>query len=327
MPSYPGAGAGIGIGGGGNAPKNRGEFMAIFAAALQPGLARALRHAAFGLCALTVACGTAPLPPLDPPGKPSGLTNSAAAEAGGAWAAPTLTVGDTVGITVYGRPELAVSTTVADDGTIAVPLLGNVPVAGLSPVKAGQRVGAAYQKGGFLLDPQVTLSLGTSGRGSQVSILGAVKTPGRYVIEPRTTVLDALAQAGGINDNGAGTVVLLRPDKTGKIVRYGIELKGLMQGRTPVPTLTLRGGDSLFVPPAEQFYIYGEVKAPNMYRLEPGMTVVHALSRGGGITPRGSSSRIEIRRRKSDGTYVTRSADLGDVLQADDVVRVKERIF
>jgi polysaccharide export outer membrane protein len=301
--------------------------MAILAAAPQPVLARVLRQAASGLCVLMLGCVSAPLPPLDPPGKPSGLTHSAAAEAGGTWSAPTLTVGDVVGLQVYGRPELAVSTTVADDGTIAVPLLGNVPVAGLTPPRAGQRVAAAYQKGGFLLDPQVTLSLGTAGRGSQVSVLGAVKTPGRYVIEPRTTVLDALAQAGGITESGAGTVVLLRPDKTGKIVRYGIELKGLMQGRTPVPTLTLRGGDSLFVPPAEQFYIYGEVKAPNMYRLEPGMTVVHALSRGGGITPRGSSSRIEIRRRKPDGSYTTNSADLGDVLQADDVVRVKERIF
>ncbi len=301
--------------------------MAILAAALQPGLARVLQHAAFGLCALTLGCATKSLPPLErPSGTPTGLTNSAAAEAGSAWATPTLSVGDAVGLTVFGRPELAVTTTVADDGSISVPLLGSVQVAGLSPVKAGQRVSTAYRQGGFLLDPQVTLSLAQS-RGTQVSVLGAVKTPGRYVIEPRTTVLDALAQAGGISENGAGTVVLLRPDKTGKVMRYGIELKGLMQGRTPVPTLTLRGGDSLFVPPAEQFYIYGEVKAPNMYRLEPGMTVVHALSRGGGITPRGSSSRIEIRRRKPDGSYVTSSADLGDVLQADDVVRVKERIF
>jgi polysaccharide export outer membrane protein len=301
--------------------------MAILAAALQPGLARVLRHAAFGLCALTVGCSTVPLPPLESSRTPTGLSNSAAADAGGAWATLTLAVGDIVGLQVYGRPELAVTTTVAEDGTITAPLVGNVPVAGLTPARAGQRVAAAYQKGGFLLDPQVTLSLGQSGRGSQVSVLGAVKTPGRYVIEPRTTVLDALAQAGGITENGAGTVVLLRPDKTGKIVRYGIELKGLIQGRTPVPTLTLRGGDSLFVPPAEQFYIYGEVKAPNMYRLEPGMTVVHALSRSGGITPRGSSSRIEIRRRKPDGSYTTSSADLGDVLQADDVIRVKERIF
>jgi polysaccharide export outer membrane protein len=95
----------------------------------------------------------------------------------------------------------------------------------------------------------------------------------------------------------------------------------------PVPTLTLRGGDSLFVPPAEQFYIHGEVKAPNMYRLEPGMTVVQAISRGGGVTPRGSSNRIEIQRRKPDGSYKTSSAALGDVLQADDVIRIKERIF
>lgn len=290
-------------------------------------LTRVLRQAAFGLCALAAGCASAPLPPLEPAGTTlTGLTSSVAAQGGSTWSTVTLSVGDIVTLQVFGRPELGVTTTVADDGSITVPLVGSVPVIGLSPAKAGQRVGTAYRHGGFLLDPQVTLSLAQT-RGSQVSVLGAVKTPGRYVIEPRTTVLDALAQAGGISENGAGTVVLLRPDKTGKVVRYGIELKGLTQGRSAVPTLTLRGGDSLFVPPADQFYIHGEVKAPNMYRLEPGMTVVHAISRSGGITPRGSSSRIEIRRRKPDGTYTTSSADLGDVLQAEDVIRVKERIF
>lgn len=298
------------------------------AAAPLAGPMRALRCAAFGACALAAAgCATSTLPPVPPAGRPAGgLASGAAAEAVRAGPALTLRNGDAITVQVYGRPELAVATTVADDDTITVPLVGNVPVAGLSPARAGQRVGTAYRQGGFLLDPQVTLSLAQS-RGNQVSVLGAVKTPGRFPIEPRTTVLDVLAQAGGITENGAGMVVLLRPDQTGKVTRYAIDLKGLSTSSLPVPTLALRGGDSLFVPPAEQFYILGEVKAPNMYRLEPGMTVVQAISRGGGITPRGSSSRVEIKRRKADGSYVTGSATLGDRLQADDVVRVKERIF
>lgn len=284
--------------------------------------------AALGGCALAVAgCAGAPLAPLPPAAKPStGLASSAAADA--VSSAPTLLLrtGDVVSVQVYGRPELALTTAVAEDGSITVPLVGNVTVADLSAAKAGQRIAAAYRHGMFLVDPQVTLSLANA-RGNQVSVLGAVKTPGRFPVDPRTTVLDVLAQAGGITENGASTVVLLRPDKTGKTTRYAIDLKGLSQGRLAVPTLALRGGDSLFVPPAEQFYILGEVKAPNMYRLEPGMTVVQAISRGGGITPRGSSSRIEIKRRSPDGSYLTGSADLGDALQADDVVRVKERIF
>lgn len=290
----------------------------------QAGLALVL-HPALLACVLATGCASAPLPPLPAPGKATAeMAGSAAAGA----AAPALTLrpGDDVALQVYGRPELALTTTVADDGTITVPLAGAIAVAGLSPARAGQRVAAAFRQGRFLVDPQVTLSL-AGARGNQVSVLGAVRTPGRFVIEPRTTVLDMLAQAGGITEFGAAMVVLLRPDKTGKVTRYAIDLKGLSQGRMAVPALALRGGDSLFVPPAEQFYILGEVRAPNMYRLEPGMTVVQAISRGGGITPRGSTSRIEIKRRQPDGSYATGSARLGDALQADDVIQVKERLF
>ena len=93
------------------------------------------------------------------------------------------------------------------------------------------------------------------------------------------------------------------------------------------PTLLLRGGDSVFVPEAERFSIYGEVNSPDSYPLEPGMTVVEAISRGGGITPRGSRNRIEIRRARGDGEYVTHSVSLEDEVKPDDVIRVKGRWF
>lgn len=279
------------------------------------------------LLAALGACAATP-PPVAKPAPAATTAKGARAPADIEAAGPALVLGtgDNVTIQVYGRPELALTATVAEDGSITMPLAGRVVIAGLSPAAAGQRIATAFKQGRYLNDPQVTVALAQA-RGYQVSVLGAVRTPGRYPVEARTTVLDALAQAGGIAENGSTSVVLLRPDRRGNVTRMRIELVGLNQPGAPLPTLTLRGGDSLYVPVASQFYIYGEIKAPNMYRLEPGMTVVQAISRGGGITPRGSDSRIEIKRRQPDGTYVNRSADLGDELQPDDVVRVKERLF
>lgn len=303
---------------------------ADFTPARRPAVSRRWLHrAALALCLAAAGACTPGLKtsPEAARGGLAGLATAPAADTGGNGAPlVTLGAGDAVNVQVYGRPELTTTTNVADDGSITVPLAGAVPVAGLSPAKAGQRIAAAFRQGRYLVDPQVTVSF-TQARGQQVSVLGAVKSPGRFTVESRTSVLDVLAQAGGITENGASVVVLLRPDRAGKVTRYAIDLKGLSQAKTALPTLTLRGGDSLFVPPAEQFFIHGEVRAPNMYRLEPGMTVVQAISRGGGVTPRGSDSRIEIKRRRPDGSYVTSSADLGDTLQADDVVRIKERIF
>lgn len=299
------------------------------------GILRCLRGAGFLLlsAAVTSGCATYPAPVPSPAAntgntllKMDRLTNNAGADSGGGGSQFMLGIGDELTVQVYGRPELNTTTYVAEDGSITIPLAGAVPVAGLSPVKAGHRVAAAFRNGKFLVDPQVTVTMAQF-RGQQVSVLGAVKTPGRFVIESKTTVLDVLAQAGGITESGGNAVVLLRPGKNGKVQRYAVDMKGLSNGNLPVPTMTLRGGDSIFVPPADQFSIYGEVRSPNMYRLEPGMTVVQAISRGGGITPRGSNSRIEIMRRKPDGTSETRSGNLNDFVLANDVIRVKERFF
>jgi polysaccharide export outer membrane protein len=64
-----------------------------------------------------------------------------------------------------------------------------------------------------------------------------------------------------------------------------------------------------------------------MYRLEPGMTVIQAVARAGGITVRGSDRRIEIKRPAKDGKYEIIHAKPDDVIAADDVIRVKESIF
>jgi polysaccharide export outer membrane protein len=236
-----------------------------------------------------------------------------------------LGVGDSVSVQVYGRPELTITTYVADDGSIPVPLAGRVHVAGLAPADAAERIAAAYRDAKFLVDPQVTVLLLQS-RSQLVSVLGAVQHPGRYVVEANSTVMDLLAQAGGVAENGARVVYLMRAGADGALERTALDLNGLSRSGVPLPSATLRGGDSVFVPQAEQFYVYGEVSAPNMYRLEPGMTVEQAISRSGGVTARGSRKRIEIRRREGDG-YVTRAGELAELVHAEDVIRVKERIF
>ena len=234
--------------------------------------------------------------------------------------------GDLVAVQVFGRPEMSISAYVADNGAITLPLVGAVSVAGLSPSEAAQRVADALKKGDFMVNPQVNMTLNQF-RSQQVSVLGEVHTPGRYALESKTNIFDLLAQAGGLSPDAADTGYLLRRDRNGDVVRLPIDLKNLSGNQQVDSDNRLHGGDSLYVPKASQFYIYGEVRAPNRYRLEPGMTVVEALTVGGGITDRGSERRIEIRRRTGDGKYKTLDARPGDRIEADDVIRVKERIF
>jgi len=239
-----------------------------------------------------------------------------------------LGAGDQVKMEVFGRPEMDTTTYVADDGSIRVPLAGSVRIGGLSPAAAGQKVEEALKQGQYLVDPHVTFTVVQS-RSQRVSVLGEVKSPGRYPMESNTTVLDLLAQAGGATDKGSDIIYILRPDSSGNLQRLPVNLKGAVDAKdaTPAVLQTLRGGDSIFVPVAEQFYIAGEVHAPAMYRLESGMTLLQAIARAGGITERGSSSRVQIKRRNPKGGYTVISGKSDQKIQPDDVITVKERIF
>jgi polysaccharide export outer membrane protein len=140
-------------------------------------------------------------------------------------------------------------------------------------------------------------------------------------------VIDLLALAGGTKDTASDLGYVVRTDDAGQVSRYPVNLNVLTNSNEPPPTWTLRGGDRLVVPRAEHFSVEGEVSAPGRYRIEPGMTVMQAIARAGGITARGSEHRIQLKRAEKPGQYKTLHANLGDPVKADDIIRVKEALF
>ena len=234
--------------------------------------------------------------------------------------------GDSVNIKVYGQPDMDGTVLVADDGTLSVALVGPVPVGGLSPSDAAKRVEQALVDGHYLNSPHVTLTV-TQSRSQRVSVLGEVHAPGRYAVESNTTILDLLAVAGGTTDAAGDLVYVLHPEADGSVSRRVINLHQVMQP-SDVPTdRVIQSGESVFVPRAEQFYVYGAVNTPGAYRLEPGMTVRQAIARAGGVSTRGSDRRVEIQRRGKNGEDVVQQAKPTDIVQANDVVKVKESLF
>jgi polysaccharide biosynthesis/export protein len=215
---------------------------------------------------------------------------------------------------------------VADDGTMRVPLAGSIPVAGLSAEAAARRVEKAFKDGGFFVSPHVSLTVMQS-LSQRVSVLGEVRQPGRYPVDSKTTIIDLLAQAGGPTELASNTVYILRADPSGTVKRYPVNVQGLTSTGTSRDSQLLHAGDSVYVPRAAQFYILGEVQKPNMYKLEPDLTVLRAISLAGGVTPKGSDRRVEIKRAGKDGKEIIIKAKPDDFVLPDDVIRVKESIF
>lgn len=233
--------------------------------------------------------------------------------------------GDALRISVFNNPDLTLETKVSEDGKISYPLIGLVDVKDLSTAQAETRIAGLLERGGFIKRPQVSV-LVTSFQSQQVSVLGSVNRPGRYPMEGRRSIIDVLALAGGVNPDGADIISVIR-NRDGKSVQEKIDLTDIVRTADMTKNVELKGGDVIYVERAPRFYIYGEVQRPGVYRLERNMTVVQALSTGGGLNTRGTIRGIEIKRRDAAGNPVVVKPKLDDTLQVDDVIYVQESLF
>jgi polysaccharide export outer membrane protein len=234
--------------------------------------------------------------------------------------------GDTVRITVFQHPDLTTEARISAQGSISFPLIGEVELRGLEPAGAEARIARRLVEGQFLLKPQVNLSV-LSVRSRQVSVLGQVVRPGLYPLDGAAAKLtEVLAQAGGIGAGGDDTVIVMT-QREGRPQRLDIDVPYMYRTGDLSRDIELVNGDIVYVQRAPVFYIYGEVQRAGAYRLEPGMTVMQALSLGGGVTPRGTERGLKISRRTPEGGVQRLDAALTDRLQADDVVQVRESLF
>jgi polysaccharide export outer membrane protein len=237
-----------------------------------------------------------------------------------------LGVGDNIRVTVFQNPDLTTETRISEKGTILFPMIGEVAVSGHTPSGAANVIADRLKRGRFLNNPQVTVSL-TQLRSRQVSVLGQVVKPGRYPLDDTSAKLtDLLALAGGVGPLGDDTISVVLT-RNGRQSRLEVDVARMYRTGDLSSNIELQNGDTIFVQRAPVFYIYGEVQKAGAYRLEPNMSVMHALSVGGGLTPRGTERGLKLHRRLPDGSVEKLDAKLTDTLQADDVIYVRESLF
>ena len=255
-------------------------------------------------------------------------TRPAAAQTAGAQNAPAssgavmlndgyvIGVGDVVEIAVLGREEFKPRVQVQVDGTVQLPYLHSVMATNLTVIQLRERVAKLLRDGGYYVDPVVSVTV-VSYASRYVTVLGEFATPGLVPVDRAYRVSEILARAGGARPTAGDELVLRRT--TGEEVILPIEL--LSRGG-PSDDPLVQPGDKLFIGAAPNFYIYGQVNAPGAYRIERGMTLRMALARGGGLTERGSTSRLSVFR---NGKQI--KATLDAAVNAGDTVVIGERFF
>jgi polysaccharide biosynthesis/export protein len=238
-----------------------------------------------------------------------------------------LGAGDSIRVSVFQNPNLTLETRVAEDGAISYPLIGRVSIGGSTMAAAEQTIARALEAGNFIREPQVTILLLLT-RSSQVSVLGLVNRAGRYPLDSvGTRVSEMIAIAGGVAPGG-GDLAVLTGERAGKPFRQEIDIVALFRAKGYEQDITVEGGDVIYVERAPMFYVYGEVNRPGAYRVERGMTLRHALARGGGPTQRGTERNLRLHRRGADSqVQVINQPKLDALVRPEDVLHVGESLF
>ena len=243
---------------------------------------------------------------------------------------------DVLTITSYDQADLSGRFSVEADGTFTYPMIGRFTAGGLTLRQVEDGLKKRLKDEGFFRNPQITVAVELY-KSQKVFIVGEVRSPGTYPLSGNMNLVEAIARAGSTlasagaevvivhaGENAAGPTVPDGDDDPKELVR--VNLRDLENG-APTQNPLLKDGDTVFVPRAQSVYVFGQVKNPGAYGLQQhNTTILQALALAGGVTDRGTTSRIKVM-RIVNGEKKELKAKLTDLVQPGDTIVVPERFF
>ena len=222
---------------------------------------------------------------------------------------------DLLEITVFELPELNQTVRVSEDGSITLSLLGKVDVSGLTAQELEKKLAG-------LLDQQYTKGAHVTifiKEYQKVSVIGAVGRPGQYEIVGPTTLLQVIAEAGGLTAQATNELFIYRSGPDGKQTRIAVKLEDMMSGGNQDLNIQLRPKDVVMIPIDQTLtvFVYGEVKSPGAitYLSSKRITLVQAIAQAGGTTEWAKKTKILIKRTdKRTGQEVRFNVNLKNMI-------------
>ena len=199
---------------------------------------------------------------------------------------------------VYGDGSISRIPTVQTNGSISLPLLGEIQVAGLTIAEVQRKITNLLEKD-YLVKPQVEVKV-RDYNSQYVSVVGDVNSPGRKPLRGRTRLIDLLSEGGGFKPTASGEVMITRTDgefeggQKSITVRITRSASPSMQDLVNLE-LPLKNGDIITAFPKSFVTVDGEVARPGRYAIEADLTVTGAVSLAGGLTRFGSNG-VKLRR-------------------------------
>jgi len=223
---------------------------------------------------------------------------------------------DLLEITVYELPELNQTVRVSEDGSITLSLLGRVEVAKLTAQELEKKLAS-------LLDQQYTNGAHVTvfiREYQKVSVLGAVGRPGMYELVGPTTLLQIIAQAGGLTALAMRDIYVYRQGPDGEQTRIVVNIEDLTIRGLPGLNIELRPKDVVTVPLDQTLnvFVFGEVRTPGVVSFlgSKRITLLQAIAQAGGTTEWAKKTKVIIKRKdKKTGQEIVIHVNIKDMLK------------
>lgn len=198
---------------------------------------------------LTLAClaGVAANAQAAKPAPPMAATKADPPAAKPAAPQYTLGAGDVVAIDVWHEPEVSRTLPIRPDGRISLPLAGELMAKGRTTLELQDEIADKLKK--YIDHPAVTVML-QQAESRRYNILGMVNHPGSFALTQPTTILDAIAVAGGLRDFAHGNKIYLirKRASDGVEIRYNFNYDKVSRGLAPQQNIALLPDDIIVVP-------------------------------------------------------------------------------
>ncbi len=245
---------------------------------------------------------------------------------------------DLLEVRVFELPELQSSVRVKADGTISLPLIGSLAVAGMTEADAEASLKEVLEKR-YVKVPHVSV-LVKEHEYRKVSVIGAVVRPGAYPLLAERSLLQMISEAGGLTRDAGMELLVIRKGGDFQDDAIRVDLQKLVEQGDAASNIPVQPGDVINVLADVSIYIYvdGAVKSPGQVetRASRPITLLQALIRAGGTTDAANAKQVRVLRKSKDGARETlvvdtkkiRRGKLDDVVLKDgDIVVVPEVLF
>ena len=219
--------------------------------------------------------------------------------------------GDIFNISIYGEPELSIKEgVVKPDGTLTVAMIGDVKVSGLSVNEAMDKISKKLHH--FLQDAIVSL-VPVKFKAQSYIILGKVNSPGNYPVQENTTLLDAIADAGGFSIGLFQSSTIELADLEHAFIRRGlkvlpVDFTELARKGNPLHDIPLEDGDYIYIPSSlnTEVYVLGEVPNPGYFGYQERLTLTQLISHAGGYKETANINQVAVIRDyiKNPSVYI-----------------------